>query len=166
MTPFEPILTETQGARLWEALQIWRDTVIEAKGKPPEFNEVNVRKSCLLGRLIYEGKPPLPDPPPRFCSAPWYGLIENGRDFLFREFYVWTHDDKVVIGQDDGWHLVERHDDGAIVVEYPRNGLWLLRDVRDDERVEGGRTIVDSAGNRLPSAMPVYYDTVLERIDG
>lgn len=34
-------------------------------------------KSCLMGRMLYEGKPPLPEPPPLVFSAPAYHLVEN-----------------------------------------------------------------------------------------
>lgn len=164
--PGAPILTEEQAGRLWEAIETWKRVYREEKSKPVDFTEVNVRKSCLLGRLIFEGKPPLPVPPPRFLSAPWYDLIENGRSHLWREFGVWTDGNRVVIGQDDGWELLETRDGGAMLLAYPRNGRWLLRDVRPDEPpVLGGQTIEDEEGGRMDHARPVYYDTVLERYD-
>lgn len=163
---FEPIITEEQGGRLIEALNTWSRIYFEEKGEYPSWDYVSITKSCLLGRLIYEGKQPLPVPPPRFMSAPWYELIENGRSHFWRRHGVWTDSIGVVIGQDAGWTLLETRPDGSMVVEYPRNGRWLLRAVGpDDPPVEGGHTIEGDNGERLNHARPIYFDTILERIE-
>lgn len=154
----EPIITEEQGQRLMAALTTWGTIYYQEKGEYPQWNHANITKSCLLGRLIYEGKEPLPVPPPRFMSAPWYSLIENGRSYFHRRFGMWRSEDRIVIGQDGDWSLIEERDDGSLVVEYPRNGRWLVRPTRDDEKVEGGRSIA----NGKPE--PIYFDTVIERL--
>ena len=40
----------------------------------------------LLGRMLIEGKEPLPYPPPLAFSRPWYSLIENGKTILDGDF--------------------------------------------------------------------------------
>lgn len=39
----------------------------------------DVSKSHLLARLL-AGDDPMPDPPPTFMGAPWYEVIESGRE--------------------------------------------------------------------------------------
>lgn len=163
----KPVITEQQGQRIMEALSTWGRIYREEKGKYPEWNYANITKSCLLGRLIYDGKEPLPDPPPRYLSAPWYSLIEKGRSHLLREFAMFRHGDKIAIGQDDGWTLVKEWPDGTLLLEYPRNGRWVLRAVtEDDEQVVGGHTLVDGDGRPLDKPEPVYCDTIIEREEG
>jgi len=41
-------------------------------------NSATVDHSALLRRLL-SGKEPLPTPPPRACSYPWYDLMDEGR---------------------------------------------------------------------------------------
>lgn len=166
----QPIITEQQGQRIMAALTTWSSIVKQEKGEYPDWNYTNITKSCLLGRLIYEGKDPLPVPPPRFMSAPWYYLIENGRCHFWRRFGVSLYErdgeQHLVVGQDGEWKLIEVRDDGSIVAEYPRNGRWLIRPVGpDDEPVEGGRTIINPETNtRDGGSYPVYFDTIIERI--
>lgn len=40
-------------------------------------NVANVGKSRLLGRMLYEGKPPLQDPPPLLWGGPDYSVEET-----------------------------------------------------------------------------------------
>lgn len=49
---------------------------------------VQMRHSALLDRLL-QGKEPLPEPPPKAFSYPWYGLIEQGCDVTD---YLWYHE--------------------------------------------------------------------------
>lgn len=41
------------------------------------FNLAVVQKSCLMGRMLYDGKPPLPEAPPVVNAAPAYHLVDK-----------------------------------------------------------------------------------------
>lgn len=64
-----------------QALAVYR-RVCEKEGKPPTFDvdaAIGILsflrvKSCLMGRLLYDGKPPLVDAPPLVMAAPDYSL--------------------------------------------------------------------------------------------
>lgn len=119
-------------------------------------NPANWQKSCLLGRMLMDGKPPLPVPPPRAYSAPWYSLIENGWADLTSSDVSGPYEDE------DGrhllvcqcrWRIEKLADDGVgWVVSYPRNGEWLLRPHLAREPV------------RSANVNPMYVHWVLERL--
>lgn len=123
-------INEDQLRWLIDRLYVWLRTVSKEKGERPDLNNTaNITKSCLLYRLTVEAKEPLPHPPPRSYSAPWYQLIE---DEIGSAYEVWDNDDErrghvgIVINQDDGWRLVERVTDDHLVVEYDHWGHWHL----------------------------------------
>ncbi len=70
-------ITWEQVRAINHALVIWQQVYRKEKGKDPDLNNVaNMWKSCLLGRILVEGKPPLENPPPVICSAPAYHLVD------------------------------------------------------------------------------------------
>jgi hypothetical protein len=69
-------ITEDQARAIWRAVHVWMDVYRHEKGKYPEFGEPNLAKSCLLGRMLFEGRPPLPEAPPLVMSAPAYWLVD------------------------------------------------------------------------------------------
>lgn len=158
-----PVLTPEQGERLWKALDTWQRVAAEA-GNPVQFSAVNIRKSCLLGRLLYEGKPPLPKPPPCAYSAPWYSLIEEGGAGLTDlDIYVpeGRLSGQVVICQTQ-WTIVERQEppiDGWLIT-FDGADRWMLRRyLPDEERTVVGHSI-DLRGGEPET---VYADWMLAR---
>lgn len=76
-------LTPQQCTAIFRALDIWlkvapegpqnqfiREAVEQAR---PALMRINA-KSCLMARLLYDGKPPLVDAPPTYGAAPNYSL--------------------------------------------------------------------------------------------
>jgi hypothetical protein len=61
--------------RTLQAVAEWLEVLAESNYGMPTSSDVD--HSALLHRLL-EGKDPLPDPPPRSMSYPWYELIEKG----------------------------------------------------------------------------------------
>lgn len=82
-------LTPAQCAAVQHALQVYERVInIElAKGTNPNpafsveaaYRVYTVTKSCLMGRLLYDGKAPLVDAPPVVMAAPDYS-VEVSRD--------------------------------------------------------------------------------------
>ena len=89
---------------------------------PVDLNQLKVTcmKSALLQRLL-EGKEPLPEPPPKSMSYPWYSLVEDGHGYPYE---VWEASSDlfgapaVVIDQ-HGWKLLEKLDTHDWIVTYP-----------------------------------------------
>ena len=88
---------------------------------PNDFNyfTITVRKSALLHRLL-EGKEPLPIPPPRTYSYPWYSLIENGYGYPYE---VWKANDNFMnfpaVGIDQTiWKLIKELGKDDYIVSY------------------------------------------------
>lgn len=77
-------ITEEQCAAIRHAARTWakvtRDSGYSAAGWIEELSDMlngaNVSKSCLLNRMLYQGKDPLDDPPPTVMSAPAYYLTD------------------------------------------------------------------------------------------
>lgn len=78
----EPMrLTWEQVPWIWSRVYEWRSIYHDEKGEYPDLNNTaNMSKSCLLGRMLVEGKDPLPEPPPVCCAAPWYAYVEQTGD--------------------------------------------------------------------------------------
>jgi len=63
---------------IWHAFRIWQEVYKKEKGEYPDMkNAANWQKSCLLRRLLVDGKPPLPEPPPVYMGAPAYHLVDE-----------------------------------------------------------------------------------------
>jgi hypothetical protein len=165
-------ITEQQGAAIWDAVRVWSAVYLAEKGEPPAFTTANLQKSCLLGRILYEGKPPLPLAPPTALAAPWYKLVEDGIAYLhgtrFHDFRI-VHegspsffDGAPIVGiHGCPWRLVATPADRTYEVEHPgAPGRWIIRPVRDDEKVQGGREAQPDG-----TWTPIYYDYALERIE-
>lgn len=81
---------------------------------------IDADHSALLDRLL-QGKEPLPEPPPRAFSYPWYELIENGFAYPYE---VWEptnrlHDyPTLVIDQSSQWKIVEKIFDREWICTY------------------------------------------------
>jgi hypothetical protein len=83
-------VTEEQCAAIRHAGQVWLDVVqtehergikvatpVEAVSKVVEaLNSATFMKSCLMGRMLYQGRDPLPEAPPVIHSAPAYYLTD------------------------------------------------------------------------------------------
>lgn len=81
----------------------------------------DIGHSALLRRLL-DGKEPLPDPPPRSFSYPWYSLIEDGEGFPME---VWEGHPKLfsdypalVIDQCGCWKILEKISDTEWIATY------------------------------------------------
>lgn len=155
-------LTADQIHAVWRAVQIWQRVYFDAKGEHLEFTQANLQKSCLLGRLLRDGKPPLPNPPPLAYSAPWYSLIENGRaQITARDIYA-GYDGYMLICQ-DRWEIVSKseHDEQwALTHRNTGEVRWLLRPItsEDEPQVCGQRRGIGDTWE------PTYYDMILERM--
>lgn len=123
-------ITHEQGAAIWHAIGVWAQTFFEAQGSWPTFNEANLMKSCLLGRMLYEGKPPLKVPPPTNHAAPWYSLLEEGQSDLSRDA-VYFPDTQHVLICGMQWAILDRSfQPNLYVVTYGDSnivGKWVLR---------------------------------------
>lgn len=75
-------ITEDQCFAIYKALGIWLEVAPNTPGNAYIRQGVEearsgfwkIYKSCLLGRLLYEGKAPLIDAPPTVYSAPDYSV--------------------------------------------------------------------------------------------
>ena len=70
------VLTPHQVRAIWNAIDIWQDVCRTELGKPLPFTKPNLAKSRLLGRMLIDGRPPLPDAPPHFLGAGGYHLVD------------------------------------------------------------------------------------------
>jgi hypothetical protein len=115
-------------ARVALAVARW----IDAANRMP--TEADLWHSVLLPRLL-DGYDPLPQPPPRAYSAPWYALIETGQADLLPFEVHRNAPDGLVDG--DGfwirqsfWPVVATHSDTLWEVQYyePQRtpGAWTL----------------------------------------
>lgn len=80
---------------------------------------ISIRKSALFQRLM-EGKEPLPIPPPRAFSYPWYSLIDDGYGYPFE---VWKAEDNLfgfpAVGIDQSvWKLEQELGEDNFIVSY------------------------------------------------
>jgi len=91
-------------------------TIINKEGKefPNSFREfyINIPHSALLIRLL-SGLEPLPKPPPKSFSYPWYGLIDNGECEAFEVRK--TINKKLIINQ-ILWDILQEISDQEYVV--------------------------------------------------
>jgi len=108
---------ETQQATL-DAVKLW----LKIRGKPDDAQLcADIDHSALLARLL-DGKEPLPAPPPRAFSYPWYDLIESGKGDAME---VWRHPpnaDTISINQSGQWAVIEARDDGSYRARCTTNG--------------------------------------------
>lgn len=144
---YVPIITQEQGDRIWEAIHTWQRVAREA-GKPVEFTLPNVMKSCLLGRMLYEGKPPLPKPPPLAYSAPWYSLIEEGVAHLSDHDVYPLPSGPVVLVCQHRWTVVEPQPNGWLLTN-DGDDRWMLRRYMEGE--EPGRAGTYADGRPVPA---------------
>jgi uncharacterized protein YihD (DUF1040 family) len=101
----------------------------------------------LLGRMLIDGKDPLPFPPPTYMSRPWYPLVDKGEGTahdLFplgwfdvackypdvgpereaaMENYVPVVGETIVVGQAADWTFVEAHGPGDWSISHPGVGV-------------------------------------------
>lgn len=85
----------------------------------------------LLGRMLLEGKDPLPIAPPIVWSRPWYSLIEKGEGEVLEVWavqaqgdpdYIPQPGDDIVVGQSDTWKFVSLNVPGDWIIEHPNVG--------------------------------------------
>jgi uncharacterized protein YihD (DUF1040 family) len=110
----------------------------------------------LLGRMLLEGKDPLPLPPPTYMSRPWYSLVEKGEGITYDLFPLSLFDvaskypdvgpereaamenhvpaagETIVVGQAAEWTFVEAHppEDGHPVWSIRHPGVGVCRATR------------------------------------
>ena len=93
---------------------------------------IDMSHSALLHRLL-SGKAPLPSPPPKHFSSPWYELIEDGFAIPFEVWETkgtWAEDnfehDTIYIDQQP-WTVVESRGPRDWLVKHERDdGVWRL----------------------------------------
>ncbi len=79
-------ITPEQCAAIQHAARVWLEVAraegyVAAPAIEAAVRAVNlavVQKSCLMGRMLYDGKPPLDTAPPVVNAAPAYHLVEGG----------------------------------------------------------------------------------------
>lgn len=91
-----------------------QDALVKAEQLGPDMDH-----STLLRRLM-EGKQPLPLPPPKSYSYPWYTLVEKGEAVILERFVnrvpaMGEMPEGVVIEQ-GWWVLRETYADGTLVI--------------------------------------------------
>lgn len=109
--------------------------------------KIDIDHSALLQRLL-EGKDPLPIPPPRSFSYPWYDLIEKGEAHPCE---VWemppglNHEDfpMLVIDQFAGWKVLEKISDTEWVATHSYGD-------RKNPKWAEGKWRVYQIGSRVP----------------
>jgi hypothetical protein len=124
----EPVtITEDQFHAIWHAVSVWEAANEREHRTQGQVHLVDLRKSCLLGRMLFDGKAPFDDPPPLAYSAPWYALIEQGCAGL-GDRDVTLGDRTVIICQTIWWRFPAVDDDGSILCSYDaeRGGYWRL----------------------------------------
>lgn len=121
--------------RVLQCVKRWLRTR-EGAGKTaaPHWTQfaADVDHSALLRRLL-AGKDPLPLPPPRNCSQPWYSLIEDGEGWALE--LVRQQPDRpgvpfmVAVAQDAGWVVVNQPSATTYRLRYvahePGGPVWL-----------------------------------------
>jgi len=145
---------------LFKTLQIREENGYEY---PRDINHliVSVRKSALFHRLM-EGKEPLPVPPPKSYSYPWYNLIEDGYGYPFE---VWKDQHNMfgfpAVGIDQSiWKLEEELGPDDFIVRY----LYGKDHVNESET----KWHVYCIGSRIPQSPQLGSSNFLwkiERID-
>ncbi len=93
-------------------------------GRPP--TDVDADHSSLLFRLL-EGKEPLPQPPPRAYSYPWYSLVETGGPELceayphFDDYMKMGHERPFAVVNQSLWKIVGKDGDTYLLEWYTRD---------------------------------------------
>jgi hypothetical protein len=108
---------------------------------------IDAAKSSLLRRLL-DGKEPLPVPPPRAHSYPWYEIVETGRTQLSAMFIEGPYDRAegtfIHVAQHP-WKVLRTEGAGRWIVSYRDGEEWLLRRLTDDDEREAcGKRRVDT----------------------
>lgn len=110
--------------RTLRAVAEWLDILNEVGYGSPTMADVD--HSALLHRLL-EGKDPLPEPPPRSMSYPWYELIEKGEDIADIHEFPPVEDGaeggKFLAINQAVWDIVEKQDDDHYTVRWAATGL-------------------------------------------
>jgi hypothetical protein len=130
-------------------MKFWRIRLENGYEFPKDFNQFHIqcRKSALLHRML-EGKEPLPVPPPKSHSYPWYELIEEGIGYPLE---VWrpkswdacfTPYPSIVIDQSP-WKLIEELGEDEWIVTYPYGDS-------DSQKFADGKWHVRCVGSRFP----------------
>jgi hypothetical protein len=165
-------ITPLQGAAVWRAMEIWREVCSEADSnwiREPEYtsNWINAMKSRLLGRMLYDGKPPHPTAPPNSYAGGWWEVVEDGIAFLYEHAYGGPYSDgdgtqhMGICG--DRWIYIRTELDGSQIVGHHRlpGEEWRLsKCTEQSERTIVGQSGVLDFGNRKP----IYASAVLCRI--
>jgi hypothetical protein len=144
-------LTNEQSKDIWKCIYRW-EAIRRENGYRSTPTLIDVSKSCLLGRMLLEGKPPLDIPPPTAHAAPWYKLIEDGYavfsskfNFLYgpmpAEKYSDYHGNNRFVMNICGclWGAEYEGEFSYQVFHDGAPGKWILRNLRpEDGQFEGG----------------------------
>jgi len=76
--------------------------------------KADIDHSALLERML-DGEVPLPKPPPRAFSCPWYSLVDEGYG---RPYEVEEIDDKTLLIDQDTWTILEERSFESWIVSY------------------------------------------------
>jgi hypothetical protein len=81
--------------------------------------DCDARHSALLDRL-FQGKEPLPEPPPKAFSYPWYKLIEDGYAYPYEvwEPHPTLHPFPALVIDQHPWKIIEKVSDREWICTY------------------------------------------------
>jgi hypothetical protein len=120
---------------------------------------IDMDHSALLRRLL-EGKEPLPIPPPRAFSYPWYELIDYG---CSEPNEVWEPNASLhsypclVIDQFSGWKILDKVSETEWIITY-RYG-------QNQDKWAEGRWRVYQIGSRIPQQPKKVSSNFLWKIE-
>jgi hypothetical protein len=131
-------------------MRFWEIRTENGYDFPRDLNQFKIacRKSALLQRML-EGKEPLPIPPPKAHSYPWYDLIETG---IGNPYEVWEANDAIstalaefpaIVIDQSIWKVLEKLDEDSWLVTYPYGP-------ENDRKFAPGKWHVYAVGSRVP----------------
>jgi len=125
-----PFVMDARDLFVAQATALWVNTVNETRSRTSLISVFNnlfrptaadIGLSALLGRIL-SGRAPLPSPPPRAYSYPWYDLVElDGPHWAYE---MWEQDNIAFICQ-TAYRVLER--DVAGVPTIVQNGPYRFR---------------------------------------
>jgi len=126
--PLHMVDTIENRYRILDCILVWL-MICEQNGRkfPEDLTRLRIEMghSALLRRLM-AGKNPLPEPPPKSFSYPWYELIENG---FANPVDVWeTKGTRDAATYGDDWLFINQS--RWPIVRRPKKDEWIVKNIR------------------------------------